>query len=47
MSKYFLGKLLSKVLPKQKTTGTGAIKSFDVGKNLTKKRKFQDNLLIF
>ena len=27
MSKYFLGKLLSKVIPKQKTTGTGAIKS--------------------
>ena len=45
MSKYFLGKLLSKVIPKQKTTGTGAIKSVDVGKNLTKKRKFQDDTI--
>ena len=45
MSKYFLGKLLSTVFPKQKTTGTGAIKSVDVGKNLTKKRKFQDDII--
>ena len=36
MSKYFLGKLLSKVLPKQKTTGTEVISSVPVSKDVKK-----------
>jgi uncharacterized protein Yka (UPF0111/DUF47 family) len=44
MSKYFLGKLLSKVLPKQKTTGTEVIKNVGIAKNLTTKRNIQDQV---
>jgi len=36
MSKYFLGKLLSKVLPKQKTTGTEVISSVPISKDVKK-----------
>ena len=32
---------------KQKTTGTGAITSTSIGKNLTKKRKIQDESVAF
>jgi hypothetical protein len=45
MSKYFLGKLLSRVLPKQKTTGTEVISSVNIGKNLTKKKTIKDDLI--
>ena len=44
MSKYFLGKLLSKVLPKQKTTGTEVIKNVNIAKDLTTKRNIQDKV---
>ena len=44
MSKYFLGKLLSKVLPKQKTTGTEVIKNVGIAKNLDTKRAIQDKV---
>jgi len=45
MSKYFLGKLLSKVLPKQKTTGTEVIKNVGIAKNLDTKRAIQDKVV--
>ena len=45
MSKYFLGKLLSKVLPKQKTTGTEVIKNVCIAKNLDTKRNIQDKVV--
>ena len=44
MSKYFLGKLLSKVLPKQKTTGTEVIKNVGIAKNIDTKRAIQDKV---
>ena len=37
-------KLVQKFLKPQKTTGTEVISSVNVGKNLTKKRKFQDDV---
>ena len=44
MSKYFLGKLLSKVLPKQKTTGTEVIKNVKIAPNVDTKRAIQDKV---
>jgi len=36
---------IKNVLKPQKTTGTGAIKSVDVGKNLTRKKTIKDNMI--
>ena len=45
MSKYFLGKLLSKVLPKQKTTGTEVISSVPIAKNIDTKKAIEQKVV--
>ena len=45
MSKYFLGKLLSKVLPKQKTTGTEVIKNVPIAKNIDTKKAIEQKVV--
>ena len=45
MSKYFLGKLLSKALPKQKTTGTEVISSVPIAKNIDTKKAIEQKVV--